>query len=454
MRKLTDKEKLDRRIRHLMLSTHLEESGSPGLVIYSTLFTCIMIATIFIWAAYTDFAEISSAKGVVSPVGKIQVLQHLEGGIISDVLVNDGSLVEKGTVLVELSPEPTLTEFNSLKSRANVLVINMARVMAYLEEKELHSQEIYHKIPYKEVENTEHFSDFLQYTRSLLHQKNQKRINERNILMNKISKAEEDVEHLTTQILNNESRVKLLTEEYQMYQKLEKLQSAPYVKLIEVGEKMKDVNGELLELAGQKKAVLRDLNEAKDKLASSESDFQSEALTELTTYSEEILQVKSMIKKAMIQLSRLQVIAPVKGIVKGLSIRPGSIVTPGGVICDLVPMDEPLIVEAEIVNRDIGHIQVGDKVSVKVDTFDFASYGDIPGLVDQISAATFVNDDNVAYYKAIIKLDKGYLGENPQRFQIMPGMTVMADIQTDKKSLLKYFLKPINRSLDTVFTER
>jgi hypothetical protein len=102
----------------------------------------------------------------------------------------------------------------------------------------------------------------------------------------------------------------------------------------------------------------------------------------------------------------------------------------------------------------VGHVKVGDQVQVKVGTYDFASYGSIPGVLDSVSASTFLDAERKPYYRGLVTLSKNYLGNDPTRNLVSPGMTVSAEIKTGKKSLLTYLLKPINRTFTESFQER
>lgn len=153
--------------------------------------------------------------------------------------------------------------------------------------------------------------------------------------------------------------------------------------------------------------------------------------------------------------NRLEIRAPVRGIVKGLQAHTiGGVIAPGALVLEIVPMDEELVVEARVATTHVGHVEVGQPVTVKVLTYDFARYGGIPGRLRSVSASTFVAEDETPYYKAVIALDRNYVGGDPNRNLVLPGMTVQADIKTGRKTLLQYLLKPVYSSIDEAFQER
>jgi len=178
-------------------------------------------------------------------------------------------------------------------------------------------------------------------------------------------------------------------------------------------------------------------------------------LQQLGQLQNDLAENKELIHKITQQINRLELRSPAHGIVKGLQIHTiGGIIPPGQPLMEIVPLDKELIAEVKVSPNDIGHIKTGDHVTVKVTTFDFSRYGSIDGTVSVLSATTFTSPQGAPFYKGLIKLDKHYVGNNPEMNKVLPGMIVNADIITGEKSLLAYMLKPIHRSLNSAFIER
>ncbi len=195
--------------------------------------------------------------------------------------------------------------------------------------------------------------------------------------------------------------------------------------------------------------------EARGKRAQLDAELRNEAAVNLGQAASELTQLRLAVDKLRDRFQRLEVRAPVRGIVKGLSVNTiGGVVASGGVIAEIVPLDRELVVEARLSPSDIGHLKVGQPVSVKVQTFDFARYGTITGQIDRISASTFQDEEGATYYKANVVLDRNYVGNNPAKNPILPGMVVDADISTGHRTLLRYLLRPVYESLDRAFAER
>jgi HlyD family type I secretion membrane fusion protein len=130
------------------------------------------------------------------------------------------------------------------------------------------------------------------------------------------------------------------------------------------------------------------------------------------------------------------------------------VVDPGQVIMQIVPTGDELIVEARISPNDIGHIHTDQSADVKIDSYDSARFGTVKGNIKRISASTYLDEKRNPYYRAEIELEKSWLAEQPDKFRIIPGMTVEADIKTGSKTILDYLLKPVSRGFSTAFRER
>jgi HlyD family secretion protein/adhesin transport system membrane fusion protein len=142
-------------------------------------------------------------------------------------------------------------------------------------------------------------------------------------------------------------------------------------------------------------------------------------------------------------------------VVKELRVRTeGGVIPPGGVLLDLVPIGRELIVEARLQPSDIGQVRIGQDVAVKVSTYDFARFGSVPGKLTYLSPSTLVDPQGRAYYKALVALEKDHVGDDPKRNLVLPGMTVLADIKTDERTVLRYLLNPVYKALDSAFHEK
>jgi len=169
----------------------------------------------------------------------------------------------------------------------------------------------------------------------------------------------------------------------------------------------------------------------------------------------EIAELKEQLIKFGDRVDRLHIRAPISGYVSNLSINTiRAVIEPSQVLMEVVPVDKELIVESKISTQDIGHVHVGQAAVIKVGKYDPQRFGVIEGEVDRISPSTYMDEENQPYYKAQIVLAKKYLGTQPEKYKLILGMTVTADILTGEKTVLNYLLKPVYRGFQNAFQER
>jgi HlyD family type I secretion membrane fusion protein len=221
---------------------------------------------------------------------------------------------------------------------------------------------------------------------------------------------------------------------------------------------LRDLNrarGEDIKLISEIQQTKQEIIEEQNKLQELKSEMREKSMKELVEMTDDLLETRHKIEKLEDTLQRMSVRSPLAGIVKGLQVAPGNVTQPGGLLLEVVPFNQPYMVESRVNPRDIGHIKVGDPVTVKLLTYDFARYGSIKGKLTKISASTFVDPaTNKPYYTATTTLDQQFLGSKSNAHHLMAGMTVEASIITGEKTLLEYLLKPIHRSTDHAFRER
>lgn len=201
--------------------------------------------------------------------------------------------------------------------------------------------------------------------------------------------------------------------------------------------------------------IRKAIEESRSGLDELKSRLKNEALEEMGTITAELAEVEQSLVRSRDRVERLRIRSPVRGLVKDLKTKTlGGVVAPGGAITEIVPVDRELEVEARISPIDVGHVKIGQAAKVKVTTFDFARFGNIEGTVRSISATTFEDPDGVVYYKAQVKLARNYVGEDPTANILLPGMVTEIDFNTGERTLLRYLLRPVYRSLDAALTER
>jgi membrane fusion protein, adhesin transport system len=434
----------DRQTRFLAQSVILEEAGSSGLIRAAMLTICLVIAAFIVWAWVTEVEEVAAASGEVVPTGQVQTLQHLEGGIIAEILVKEGDMVEAGQTLLRMDPAATFAELDQMRARQASLMLKAERLRSVGEGRE----------PDFSIVGPQ-YAAMVRDQKSILASQLAARENRRQILLKQIEQRKEDLALLSGQERTTKANLSLLSEELKMRETLFKKGLSSKIVFLNIKRDVNQTRGDLNKIIGQRRQTTQALSEAGSRLAELDTDLKETSLAEMGAVTSELAQLHEAVNKIEDRVQRLAMKSPVRGIVKGLKTHTvGGVIPPGGVILELVPLDKELIVEARITTRDVGHLREGQPVTVKVMTYDYARYGGITGELKKISASTFLDEQGNPYYKGIVSLDRGYVGGDPERNRVLPGMTVQADINTGKKTLLQYLLKPVYSSVNQAFRER
>ncbi|MES2905515.1 MAG: HlyD family type I secretion periplasmic adaptor subunit [Pseudomonadota bacterium] len=422
---------------HLTQSIALEESALPNALRISVGIVGALLFTFLLWAGLTHVEEMASASGQVIPSGYVQSIQHLEGGIVRDILVHDGDIVAAGQPLIRLDNTNALADLGQMQSRKDSLSAQADRLRHFT--------------------NSAASPDAASMTdddRAILQSMEEARESQRLVVSDQIAQKEKELKALIAARVSLSKNVELLSKENAIRQGLAKKGYGSELMAMASQREFNQLQAQYDEAMSLETRAHDALNEVRNRLQSLNADLKQQAMKTLGDVEAQLAEVKNTFEKYESAEKRTLIASPVRGIVKGLSVHTiGAVVEQGRVLLEIVPVDEELIVEAMVSPNDIGHLRLGQGVKVKVSTFDSARYGSVSGKLTNVSATTFQSQDNKSFYKALVKLDKPYVGTDPKRNLITPGMTVQADIVTGKKTLLQYLLKPIYTSTESAFHE-
>ena len=433
-----------RQVRFLAQHIVLEEIGIPGLLRTMIIAVGVIILTFLVWAATTHVREVAVAPGEVIPTGKVQIVQHLEGGIIDEIHTEDGAVVEAGQILLRLDPKSVASKLGELSANRAGLLLKAERLRAFADGRAPDFSFIEPK-----------YAGLAADQLAIFEVQENARVNRQAVLDDQIKKTQAELDLLEGQKKTHSKVIALLNEELGMRKTLLKKGLSSKLKVLDMQRQAAKAQGDYAKLLGEIELAIRTLAESQSRRAELDATLKEEAISELDTLTRELAEVEETLLRAEDQAERLDIRAPVAGIVKGLQMNTlGGVAAPGGVVLEIVPMDKEMFVEAHISTRDVGHVAEGQPVTVKVSTYDYAQYGGVSGKLTGVSASTFVDEQGVPYYKGFVSLDHNYVGGNPKRNLVLPGMTVEADIKTGNKTLLQYLLKPVYASVNESFRER
>lgn len=428
----------------LTLPFTLEEGRVPGMLSWLLYLASVFVIACVAWGTITEIRELAVAPGQVEPAGSVQLVQHLEGGIVSEILVAEGEIVEPGTVIVRLQPTAANSDLAQLDARAAALELQIERQSAALEG----------RIP--DFDDTgKVYPDLARDQLQTFRSERENLTQTKDGLIARVEQRFSEVQTLHAEAESLERQIAIDLEQLQIRKKLKAQGFASRAIVLKAKRAWENTNADLISVRGRLDSTQEGLNEARIKLLEADAGFNNRMTEERTRASAELVELRQSLAKHRDRVARLLVRAPVKGVVQELvPAALGQVLQPGEMVARIVPMGQELVAQVRLEPKDIGHVKVGDPADIKISTFDPARFGSIPGTVEKISASTFRNEDGDPYFKAVISLENAYVGLGAQRHAVSPGMVVSAEIITGSKSLTRYLLKPVYRSLDIAFSER
>jgi HlyD family secretion protein/adhesin transport system membrane fusion protein len=431
-------------LRHVGRSGVLDEPYMPRLMHYAIAVISVSLVVFIAWSASTQVNEVTRAEGDVVPNGYVQIVQHLEGGIVSDILVKEGQMVEEGQVLIKMNGTGAAEDLGKNEAQLRGLQIEAERLRAFLNGRKPDFSGI-GNVAEEDAVTQQRYFDAMKAARD----------KEAEIATSQIAQKKETLRSLQSRRNTLSGNYKLAQEGLEAMKTLLDKGLANRFRYLAQQEDTNMIRGQLAEVNAEIKSAQKGIEEYEQRLDSLAANYNDQASQELHRVESEMAQLNEVLAKLRARVARLEVRAPRRGLVQGLEIHTiGGVLGAGQKLLEIVPMDEQMVVEAKVSTSDVGHVRVGQPVQIKVHSYDFVRYGMVPGTLESISPMTFVDKFNKTYYRAKIILQQPYVGNNPLHNLILPGMTVEADIMTDTKTVLDYLLKPIHVAASNALRER
>ncbi len=429
---------------HLSKSILLEESGVPVIVRLAIVIVAVVVAAFSVWASVTTIDEVAISAGFIEPSGQVLVVQSEPGGLVTDILVHDGQHVAKGQVLVRLDPVTVNSRQSEALGQKAAFETRKERLLALLESREPDFSRFNVK-----------YAEFVDYQLKLYRQNLESLKLNREILSSRVQQFTVELQELQNTEKMASENFKLMKEELGAYSKLQEQKLVGKSEFNAVMRLYLQAQENLLQIPTRRMQLNESLNESQSRLARLDIDAREGWLKEMDRLNEDLARQSEALLRLDMQARQHEIFSPSEGYVHNLRLRsPGEVVEPGGKLLDLVPMDRPLVARTKIRSRDIGHLQIGQPVTIKVQAYDYARYGGISGRLKDLSPFTMTEAGDEAFYRATMELDKAYVGDNPDDNRLIPGMIVQADIRTGQKTIIEYLMKPIFTSVKQAFRER
>jgi adhesin transport system membrane fusion protein len=433
-----DLEYLTDRNAALMLKT-----PRGGRIILWVIFIFVTVA--LIWANYTSLDEVTVGEGKVIPSSQVQQIQNLEGGILKEINAQVGQVVDSGQILMTIENTEALSslreqqaEFVNLQARAIRLEAESSGLQPMYDTQMSNDSPL---VVQRELDLYQNRLDSLRTNQVSFQQQ--------------IEQKKQEIVELQAKLENLKKSYAFSKEELTLTRPAFEQGAVSRVELLQLERQVNQLKGDLDATQLAIPRANSALKEAQSKLQESEATFRADAREEMTNVRSKLDQLREASVSLEDKVSRTQVRSPVKGIVKQLQINTvGGVIKPGMNLMEIVPIEDSLLVEAKVRPENIGFIQPGFNAIVKLSAYDFAIFGGLPGIVENISADTILDEEGNSFYLVRVKTNKNHLGTEASPLPIIPGMQATVDIITGKKTLLDYLLKPILKAKQNALRER
>ncbi len=375
------------------LKSESHYTGAVRLIVIST----ALILVTLIWAWFGVLDEVSTGTGKVIPSSREQVLQSLEGGILTELYVHEGDQVQAGQVVAKLDPTRSQSSVGESAARYRAALAAASRLRAEVNDDPLT------------------FPDELKAYPDLI-------ASETRLYKTKRAQLNDATRQFNASLA-------LANRELAITQRLAKTGAASSVEVLR---------------------LQRDKSDLELKLTDMRSQYYVQAREELAKASAEADSLAQVIKGREDTVTRLTIRSPMRGIVKNIKVSTvGGVIPPNGELMNIVPMNDRLLIEARLSPRDIAFIHPGQRAVVKISAYDYAIYGGLNGVVESISPDTIQDEvkPEIYYYRVFIRTDNDYVQNKAgKRFSISPGMVSTVDIKTGEKTIMDYLIKPFNKA--------
>ncbi|TAN71159.1 MAG: HlyD family type I secretion periplasmic adaptor subunit [Methylobacter sp.] len=434
----------DRQRRLLSDTAHIEDELIPDFVRPLVQLVAVAVMLFFLWAGLTHITEVARALGEVITIGKPKVVQHVDGGIIKEIMVEEHSLVHEGQELLRFDGSQAMANLNQAETRLVALKLRAERLSAFAEGR---------KPDFAPLADSH--DDLLADQQALYHTQVDTRDSTLSILDRQIDQQRRRIAQHKELLEASVGQQNLTGELSSMRENLAARHLVTRIVLLETRRAKVTADGEVARIRQDIGVAQQSLAELEDRRVDTLNQLRREAQNEMGTVTAEIAEVEETMANLKSKVDRLVVRAPHRGYVleqKVLTV--GQVIQPGALLMQIVPDDVPLEAEIRIQPKDIGYVRVGQRVNLRVSSYDYARFGFATGTLRRVSVSSTLDEVSKPYYRGWVALDRPYVGKIPGRNMLQSGMGVEAEVITGKKTLLSYLSKPVIDVVTRSFHER
>ncbi len=436
----------DRELAEFMRAATAADHLRPRGLSHILLLAVVAFVIVFVvWASRATLDEVTRGDGRVIPSRQIQVVQNLEGGIVAAILVREGEVVDQDQVVMRIDNIRAASDYREKRARYLALTAASARLVAEVEETAISfAPEVLAEA--RDMANNE---------QALFSSRQEKLQGELSVFRRQTEQRQQELSELKTKLAQLERSLGLANEELRITEPLAQQRVVAKSDFLKLQREVNDLRGEVEQTRLSVPRAETAVREANQRTANAMSTFRSDAQKEMNAVRAELAGLREVIVAGEDRVRRTEVRSPVRGTIKQLKVNTiGGVVQPGADLVEIVPLEDNLLVEAQVRPADIAFLRPGLPATVKITAYDFSIYGGLKGQVEDISADSIFNDKGESFYRVRVRTEQSQLGKPDAPLQIIPGMTAQVDVLTGHRTVLQYLLKPLLRARERAFTER
>lgn len=421
--------RLDRRLGEL------RSMPRPRLAVLAC---AVLLVLLVVWSIFAPIDMVVRGNGRIVASEHNQVIQHLEGGIVSAILVREGAAVKKGQTLISIAD----VRANADLGEGRVKILGLRARIARL------SAEASGAASLQMPADLARDDPAVQSEQAAFAARSAKLMQELSVLREQAAQRQAELGEAVSRQKSQTGELDLAQRQYKLIHNMLERNAASQLEDIQAASRVQDAQSKLAATNAMIPRLNAAIAEAQAKLGEASSRFRSDARTDLTVAETELARLQEEIKSRNDRVSRSEVKAPMDGVVNRVLINTvGGVVKPGDPIIEMTPSDDKLVIEARISPTDRAELVTGARARVKVSAYDYGVYGAMDGVVTEISADTVPDEGNPRgerSYRIKIEVQRGS-GELQRNLALMPGMTASADIIVGRRTVWRYLMSPLSR---------
>ena len=408
-------------------------------------FVLLLLASsliVLLWAGFASVDVIVRTEGRIVPAGKSQIVQHLEGGIVQKILVQEGQVVSAGQPLMELSDIQARSSLGQDQTKLAALLGREARLLAEVNGRDTIT--FPKGLTDPNVIRVE--TGAWRARRAQLAQEGQ-------MLRANSSQKRSEISEIESKRQNLMAELEIARKQYRVIDDLRKNNAASELEVLESQSRVQRLTSQISEAATAVPRLRSAQTESESRANEAVARFRSEASSALTQVREELEKAGHLIDTTTDRLDRNIVRTPVAGLINKLNITTiGAVVRPSEVLMEITPTDQRIVIETRANPNDRANLRRGLPARVRIGAYDYATYGTLEGHVTEVSADTLSEDKGIRYYRVNVEIDAStVVSRIRQPGALVPGMAASADIVVGKRTILSYILSPLLRFREGTF---